>query len=282
MSYRNVSAEEKKDMMLEEINNWLNCKLKSLSINTLDNVHHTVYTNIMGKLLYCMKEEEKKKKKKQELHFDGCFDEAISLCKQAPLRIIKFIRLKMKDAAKLLKLFPKMKIIHLLRDPRGIMNSRFQIGFASKKKIEYEANKHCTRVINDLHISKEILLKFPGRLKVVLYEDLAEKPLETSKDIFRFSGLPFNEVVKKFIKNQTNAEENAGHYGIKRKDSSSTASEWRTRMKFGVSNIVYQACLKSNKILGYLSFGSKQLLKNQTIASRNEVDVEKELLKSSL
>ncbi|XP_060566324.1 uncharacterized protein LOC132725246 [Ruditapes philippinarum] len=108
---RNVLLEDKQSIILDEINSWLNCKLTSLNIHTLSNPHHAQHTKIMGAFTNCTKEE----KKKQTPNLRRCFDEATSMCKKAPLRIIKFIRLKMKDAAKLLLLYPNLKIIHLVR-----------------------------------------------------------------------------------------------------------------------------------------------------------------------
>ncbi|XP_060566337.1 carbohydrate sulfotransferase 1-like isoform X2 [Ruditapes philippinarum] len=275
---RNVLLEDKQSIILDEINSWLNCKLTALNIHTLSNPHHAQHTNIMAAFTNCMKEE----KKKQTPNLRRCFDEATSLCKKAPLRIIKFIRIKMKDAAMLLLLYPNLKIVHLVRDPRGIMNSRFKIHMASEDKIKSQVVGHCTTVYEDLKISKEIISEFPGRLKVILYEDLAERPLETAQSMFRFSGLPFNDYVQTFVERQTSAQRNSGKYTTLRKNSTVTANTWRKQIRFKVQNIVYNSCLESNKIIGYLPFSSEKMLRNLTVASRKKLDVNAELLKSKI
>ena len=62
---------------------------------------------------------------------EGCFDPGLvkKFCKMFPIRMIKTVRLRVKYLEELLE-HPilKLKVIILIRDPRGVMRSRSQCG----------------------------------------------------------------------------------------------------------------------------------------------------------
>ena len=54
----------------------------------------------------------------------NCLRDEENYCKESSVKILKFIRMKMEPALQLLRMFSNIKVIHLVRDARGIMFSR--------------------------------------------------------------------------------------------------------------------------------------------------------------
>jgi hypothetical protein len=179
----------------------------------------------------------------------------------------------MKDAVKLLPHYPNMKIIHLVRDPRGIMNSRLNIHMASEPNLKSLVSTHCTTVEEDLEFSETIMSIYSHRLKILHYEDLAVNTIKTARALFQFSGLKLFSPVIKFINKQTHSRHgDLSSYSTERANSSKTASKWRSQIKLNVSNFIYDMCLKSNQILGYLPLTTNEGLRDLNFPSRKKID----------
>ncbi|XP_053407796.1 carbohydrate sulfotransferase 1-like [Mercenaria mercenaria] len=265
---RNYSVSERSEVFLDEINSWLNCKIESLSTQTLTCRHHRDFTKVMMPFFYCSQGHLSTSINHVDAKLKICFRTTTSFCKEAQLWALKFIRLSMEDASKLLPLYPNMKIIHLVRDPRGIMHSRLKIQVVTAKTFKKDVKVHCSTIEKDLKVSKEILKKQPTRLKILHYEDLAENPLETAETLFKFLGLTFEKRLQDFIFEQTHALRDSSAYSTQRKNSSKTASEWRSHIDHKKATFIYKTCRTSNVILGYLPFVSSQALRNRTFPSR--------------
>ncbi|XP_053398395.1 carbohydrate sulfotransferase 1-like [Mercenaria mercenaria] len=268
---RNYLVSERSEVFLDEINSWLNCKIESLSIQTLTCRHHRVFTKVMMAFFYCSQGHFSASISHVDANLERCLRTAISFCKEAQLLAFKFIRLSMEEASKLLPLYPNMKIIHLVRDPRGIIQSKLKIKAVTTKTFKKDVVTYCSRIEKDLKVSKEIPQKHPKRLKILRYEDLAEKPLETAETLFKFLGLTFEKHLQDFIFQQTHASHKSCKYCTQRKNSSKTSNKWRSHIDHNMAIFIYDTCRTSNVILGYLPLESAQALRNLTIPSRRLV-----------
>ena len=54
----------------------------------------------------------------------ACLEKESSVCKTKPNIVTKVIRMSLQNATPLLGIIPDLQIIHLLRDPRAVLNSR--------------------------------------------------------------------------------------------------------------------------------------------------------------
>ncbi|XP_045172311.2 carbohydrate sulfotransferase 1-like [Mercenaria mercenaria] len=215
---RKYSASEKEAVIANEINGWLNCKLESistLSLKTGLNRHFMKYKSMFH---HCSKKYICK----------SCLQMAIRSCHKTPLVALKFIRLRMKEIAKLLHFYPNMKIVHLVHDPRGIFNSRMNSKAITANNYQTSVQLVCINITEDVKSSKNIQQTYPDKVKILHYEDLAECPLETARSLIEFVGLKFVKSVQNHIEQQTNASHDAGAFNTKRKNSTKTASKWRS------------------------------------------------------
>ena len=72
-----------------------------------------------------------------------------------------------------------------------------------------------------------------GRAKVMRYEDLCTAPEREAKELFKFSGLGWNEQSERFVRRSTTADDTGGFYRIAR-NSLTAAQRWRTSLDGGV------------------------------------------------
>jgi keratan sulfate 6-sulfotransferase 1 len=180
----------------------------------------------------------------------------------------------MKLVLQLLKLFPNLKIIHLVRDPRGIMNSRInqtQVKLLSVMKL-------CEDLKNDLAYSKIILSQYPDNIYIVRYEDLATNTIETAKTIFKFVNLRFTNAIKQSLLLKIQASRDTCRFCVIRRNSSETSSKWRMNLDLDTANYVYKACKFSNQVLGYLPFTDINTLRNLNLPSRKLVVIKSNML----
>ncbi|XP_045196739.2 carbohydrate sulfotransferase 1-like [Mercenaria mercenaria] len=293
---RNYTVSQKYEVILDEINSWLTCKLGSISKESLNDDFHRYYTKIMKIFYFCSKgpmarfKDAKTFRMHARIHprlrqyfdrsksIDTCLKAAIGSCEKSPQRVLKLIRLPMEEAAKLLPFYPNMKIIHLLRDPRGILNSRIKVKAITPSIYKKNVQELCSRFEDDLKHSKRILQQYSDRLKIVHYEDMAENPMVTAHSLVEFAGLEFLKPMQDFIRKQTSSLRDSCAYCTQRKNSSTTAHKWRTQLDPKYARYIYDTCKKSNSVLGYLPLPSIDAMRDEGVPSRQIVDVNKELL----
>ena len=200
--------------------------------------------------------------------WNACAEKAMQECRNAPLRLFKFIRLEMSMAKTLLQLFPNMKILHLNRDPRAIFNSRANTGNTPQKAELDDVKIHCGQWIKDLEAGTTLAKQFPNAIRVVLYEDIAEKPVDTFREIFNFFGITFTASIDQYVQSLTRSKAHEGTWTINRRNSALTAQKWRSSMVYSWAKTVYAECERGNEILNYLPFEDQNTLRSRTAPSR--------------
>ncbi|KAK2152959.1 hypothetical protein LSH36_313g01009 [Paralvinella palmiformis] len=114
-------------------------------------------------------------------------------CRQKKLRAIKTVRANMRSAELLLKSYHKIYLIHVYRDPRGVVRSRLKAtwarGLANRLSAAYEAQLYCSTVLNDIRKRKHLENEgHSNQIKEIIYDDFVQKPLLTVLDSYHFLG----------------------------------------------------------------------------------------------
>ncbi|CAH1789426.1 unnamed protein product, partial [Owenia fusiformis] len=138
-------------------------------------------------------------------------------------------------------------VILLIRDPRGVFNSRLQEKKEYKDLPLYEKEEDmkelCAINVEDLKfLSKIIEDKLPyimpdlPSLGLVIYEDVALDPMKQVVKLYKHLQLPFHENVRKWILTHTNTSEShlfrrKKTYGTSR-NSSDIPHKWRQELSF--------------------------------------------------
>lgn len=124
--------------------------------------------------------------------------------------IIKTIRIPLKLLIPLAEAFPKLKIVHLLRDPRATLFSQSLHGMMKKDNNNEYATMFCCRVYNDIIIAKHTSSFPSSRYFSISYEHMAKYSFEMTRKIYDFLQIDLNANVASRLARLTNAEKNCG------------------------------------------------------------------------
>nr|KAG5700593.1 hypothetical protein BaRGS_015389 [Batillaria attramentaria] len=126
-----------------------------------------------------------------ESHWNNCVDAMTQICRyQYKVTVVKTIRFHMARALEMMRNDPKLKVVHLVRDPRPVLLSRFRHGYANFNELPLEASRLCRSMSDDLELAHSVLdSDLQRRYKLIRYEDIAASPLEMTKSLYSFAGL---------------------------------------------------------------------------------------------
>ncbi|TSQ92634.1 Carbohydrate sulfotransferase 1 [Bagarius yarrelli] len=175
-----------------------------------------------------------------------------------------------------------LKVIQLVRDPRGILASRIEtfrdtyrlwrIWRATGRKPYNLDLSQITTVCDDLLRSINTGSERPawlrGRYMLVRYEDLARQPLQKTREIYDFLGLTVDKGVEEWIRNNTRGS-NEGmvkhKYGTLR-DSAANAESWRLKLSHDIVEYTQTVCQQVLEELGYRAVNLPEELKNLSLS----------------
>ncbi|XP_060066357.1 carbohydrate sulfotransferase 5-like [Ylistrum balloti] len=144
-----------------------------------------------------------------------CISYLENKCRSSAQRIVKSIRISFQLAKDIFKNIKHLKVIHLIRDPRAILQSRRSLGEISSEGFVPNTKQLCHRMSRDIDEAEALLDSYPDRVFPLRYECLAEKPESVLRKIYRDMLLPFNskteEWIESFAKGKMKATRNSTH-----------------------------------------------------------------------
>lgn len=176
------------------------------------------------------------------------------MCKSKTVAV-KIIRSTLPGALASLMDDPSLdvKVIHLVRDPRGIVSSINRIPASSPdhipmEKVPHEAERMCRRIKTNV----EGATLLPKKNYFLLhYEDLAINPRKVIKQLYDFAGLAASEeFIARFVE-QHSQNQDRDAYSTARRNSTLTALAWMKHLPKNVIEEVEQKCQSLLKVLGY-------------------------------
>ena len=284
-------VDTREEISLQEVHKYLTCKFYDIDVDSLVDEFHYHFRDGMFDLYNCAVEPIRMLRKWRSATANtkesrdlirvlemrnldvlkNCIAEATRKCKEAPVKVIKFIRLRMPVIAELLPLYPKMKVIYLQRDPRGIFRSRMKTGLLKVADFRDSLNGYCNRTLSDIKFYKTLAERYPGRLKSVLYEDVAENPVEMAENIINFCGLSFSNEMKYYVLSTTSlGGADSCAFCVERGNSTKTAYEWRKYMN--IEHVLYidQHCSAVYDEFGFKKFQIPSEVRNYSVPSREK------------
>ncbi|XP_076315727.1 carbohydrate sulfotransferase 1-like [Tachypleus tridentatus] len=183
-------------------------------------------------------------------------------CRNQTLHIIKTIRLSLQDAVKLYENYPdlNLKIIHLVRDPRAVINSRRRGStkrWCDKNTKCSSVSSYCSEVRYDLNYYCSLKRSGDRGIYFVLrYEDLIENPLNITKSLFKFLGFKtLSKSVIKFLKQSILRFSISGR--ILHMNSSYFTSHWKQQLSFSDIMSIQENCSDVLTKLNYIMYKNK-------------------------
>ena len=168
---------------------------------------------------------------KRRMRIASCIQPLIEKCRQSDIVAVNVIRLHMSYVDQLLSGDPDLRLIHVVRDPRGLVEAWRKVArrrSRSMTHMQLNAKLICKRMLTDCQIRRQLELKYPRRILLLRYEDLVTATDSVINDIY--SGLlqlalPSNVV--DVIKEQFLASSANGPSGTRRTNGTETATTWR-------------------------------------------------------
>jgi len=139
---------------------------------------------------------------------DNCVHLFVDVCRRSRLRAVKVVRASMRSMERMLHDVPNVRVIHLVRDPRGVALSRVNLhesvrsawtNSASRndrhEMIVREAMVYCQTVVEDVRKRKILEQQYPGQIMTVVYDDVVRDPRRSVREIYEFLDLRVDESV---------------------------------------------------------------------------------------
>ena len=188
----------------------------------------------------------------------------IPACKTAKHRVIKTLRLSLETTEPLLRQNPHLKIIHLVRDPRGIIHSQIRTGWfpmseANQLVVKKNVESLCSRILNDIHSGLRLMNKYPDKVKIIQYEDFSDT-FRIAQYLYAFTGMDFSKKYRTFANTSvelTPESKSDGNHPFKYRDKLA----WKT------IQTIDSECKDVYNMLGYVVFNSEQDLRNHSISA---------------
>ncbi|XP_054165999.1 carbohydrate sulfotransferase 1-like [Oppia nitens] len=181
--------------------------------------------------------------------------ERLDICNKCQTSLVKALRAGVDHYLSLYKKsVSQIKLVMLVRDPRGTMASRYD------PNLVWCTAKHCKNIttlcrLMRLNINQLLDLKQNSRIAkdivLVRYEELSTDVQIKSKQLFNFLNIKHNFKVKTWIKNHTTRDKNRDnpHSGIR--DSYKAAFQWTKRLNKTMIIKIQNECSDVMKNLGY-------------------------------
>ena len=177
-----------------------------------------------------------------------CVPRLEKVCRAADIRAIKPVRFPMESGRIVANLLPRVKLVHNLRDPRGVVHSRlhtsesFQSLYAKTKANKIDIVKEsvlfCRNAAKDIRIRKEIEETNRDSTLQVVYEHLADQPLSEASRIYSFIRKSMPNNVKLWLVNNTSQATGKQTQRI----SKVTMKKWQYNLTVAKMNEIDQFC----------------------------------------
>uniref|UniRef100_A0A672JL74 Sulfotransferase n=1 Tax=Salarias fasciatus TaxID=181472 RepID=A0A672JL74_SALFA len=180
---------------------------------------------------------------------------------------IKTVRIPQISDLRALLEDPKLnlKVVQLVRDPRGILASRIETfrdtyrlwrhwRATGRRPHNLDLGQINTVCEDFLHSVSTSLAKPPwlkGRYMLLRYEDLARFPLQKARELYSFLGLVLHPGVEDWITNNTRGS-----------NSAANAENWRVKLSFDMVAYTQTACQPLLGLLGYKAVFHPRELRN--------------------
>ena len=179
-----------------------------------------------------------------------CLDDLIDVCKSSSRRATKVIRMHASTANRIISKDPEIMILHYVRDPRAIMDSRMRI--QSQRHLTHSPSKLCMKMAADLRAFTNLAKQNPCNIMQIRYEDLVTDTATTLKHIYGFMGAEVPLSVVRFYTGALGGFDKEGsRMETVRKNGTATAYRWEKHLSKDVVKRIETDCGKVMKELKY-------------------------------
>lgn len=218
---------------------------------------------------------EKYPKGKFNSHERHCVQHLTDLCRSSSVVIIKVLRIDIELARVLKTYLNNLSIVHLVRDPRAILNSRAKAHYLSNDPLSSQSMALCSVMYKNI-----MNVQLYASCFTLQFELLAKEPELVVRRLYSYCGLNFTLETLRWLKLHTNASQrDLFQLPVNRKDQKITflknslhvSQDWRRRMSLKDNGIIQNSCHKVLGVLGFRVFAGESELRNLNISVSSTV-----------
>ena len=184
--------------------------------------------------------------------------------------------------------FFQVKVVHVVRDPRGVAHSRWKLHrhHEYEGQLDHRSQEYCQQAVDDINYMRR-QMSLDERLvrhlyHIVRYEDMARETRREMDKLYKFLGMPpddnllhWVDTIEKNAGTSSSKNANKGYeFGTDRADPAYTAVAWRKSMSFQTVGVVQENCREFMEIAGYLPFTKTNDLRNFSLPVLGTFDEE--------
>ncbi|XP_012288506.1 carbohydrate sulfotransferase 4 isoform X2 [Orussus abietinus] len=191
--------------------------------------------------------------KQCQAHKEICWDWRFvsKFCRLFPFQSMKLVRLRLHIAEQLLAQEDLgVRLVLLIRDPRGIMQSRRHREWCPNVPDCWDSEIVCADMVSDFKTAVQLIKQYPRTFRILRYEDLSLEPYWHVQNLYEFYGLEFHENVKRFL--DTHTKSDAGGVSSTFRNSKATPFHWRNDLGFKEVDEIQRKCTTAMKYWGYV------------------------------
>jgi hypothetical protein len=137
----------------------------------------------------------------------------------------------MASVGQLLQSLPNLRVIHLIRDPRGVALSRkhteWSAGHSAADDIVQTAAIFCQDVAQDIHERQRLEKIFPGSFMQVMYEEFTNDPVYFTKNVYLFLDTILPSPVEQYMSQRT---------------QNKSSTKWQDNLTFHEAHSIHEHC----------------------------------------
>ncbi|XP_048482068.1 carbohydrate sulfotransferase 3-like [Plutella xylostella] len=173
-------------------------------------------------------------------------------CKLFPFQSMKVVRLRLRLIEDILqdKDFSNLKVVLLVRDPRGVLSSRQTRSWCRVFRDCWDPAVVCADMASDYVALTRLQTKFPNRLTAVRFEDLALNYTRETRRLFQTLGRPMGTGVEDYLKAHTNTSRDKNAYSTYRV-SHDVPFQWTNVLDYRFVSEIQEMCSEAMALWGY-------------------------------
>ncbi|CAL4181683.1 unnamed protein product, partial [Meganyctiphanes norvegica] len=186
-----------------------------------------------------------------------CYNDSFlkQACKLFPWSTMKLVRLRLNLLEPVLQdASLNVKVIYLVRDPRGVMNSRSATVQWCKTADCNDPALLCQDMDSDLTAAIKLKNKYPQQIYILRYEDLALNPINKTHELLDYLKFELDSNIEEFLKSHTTT--NYDKPWSTKRESSTRVTYWSTKLSAPRLKEIQDSCVAVMKKFGYLTVNS--------------------------
>ncbi|XP_050719845.1 carbohydrate sulfotransferase 4-like isoform X2 [Eriocheir sinensis] len=186
-----------------------------------------------------------------------CFNDTFltQACLLFPWSAMKLVRLRLRLLRPvLMDSTLNVRVIYLVRDPRGVINSRTDTVQWCKTSDCIDPHYLCRDMEDDLKAARDLQKSFPGRVYILRYEDMSLNPANKTRELLNFLDFDFDPHMEEFLSSHTT--KNYDKPWSTSRDSKTRVTYWTSKLGHDKLRDVQTACSSVMAKFGYLAINS--------------------------